>query len=207
MRNLLATLLLSQGTPMLQGGDEFGRTQKGNNNAYCQDNDISWIDWGLLQKNGAQVEFVRKLTGLRHKYPVLRRSRFLTGEFNQELGVKDVTWINANGSEMEDVHWGDSGMRCFGMLIDGRAQATGVRQQGKDATLLMIINVHHDVVDFKLPCCVGGERWTRMIDTNEEECVAEIKPFAAGDVYRVTSRSLLLFGLDRETAPHSEDGK
>jgi glycogen operon protein len=194
-RNFLATLLLSQGTPMMQGGDEFGRTQKGNNNAYCQDNEISWINWELLEKNGPQIEFVRKLTGLRHKYPVLRRSRFLTGEFIEELGVKDVTWINANGSEMEDVHWGDSGMRCFGMLLDGRAQTTGVRQQGKEATLLIIINVHHDMVGFTLPSCPGGAQWERMIDTNEEGCGGELHPFAVGGTYKATARSLLLFRL------------
>jgi isoamylase len=194
VRNFLATLLLSQGTPMLQAGDELGRSQLGNNNAYCQDNEISWIDWGLAEKNGSLIDFVRHLTGLRHKYPVLRRSRFLTGEYIEELGVKDVTWINANGTEMEDTHWGDSGMRCFGMQLDGRAQTTGVRQRGKEATLLIIINVHHDMVEFTLPACAGGEHWTRMIDTNETGDGGPTQ-FAAGDVYQVTARSLLLFGL------------
>ena len=93
---------------------------------------------------------------MRHKYPVLRRSRFLTGEYIEELGVKDVTWINANGSEMDDVHWGDSDMLCFGMLLDGRAQTTGVRQRGQNATLLMVINGYHDMVEFTLPECAGG---------------------------------------------------
>jgi isoamylase len=194
IRNFLATLLLSQGTPMLQAGDELGRSQLGNNNAYCQDNEISWVDWGLAEKNGSLIDFVRKLTGLRHKYPVLRRSRFLTGEYIEELGVKDVTWINANGTEMDDTHWGDSGMRCFGMQLDGRAQTTGVRQRGKEATLLIIINVHHDMVAFTLPACAGGEHWMRMIDTNESGD-SQSPQFAAGDVYQVTARSLLLFGL------------
>ncbi|MGH7077126.1 MAG: glycogen debranching protein GlgX, partial [Acetobacteraceae bacterium] len=95
IRNMLATLILSQGTPMLLGGDEFGRTQGGNNNAYCQDNEISWLDWSIGEKGKALIRFVRKLTGLRHRYPALRRTRFLTAEFNEELGLKDVTWINA----------------------------------------------------------------------------------------------------------------
>ena len=96
MKNMLATLLLSQGTPMLLAGDEFARTQKGNNNAYCQDNEISWLDWNHDDRAERLIDFVRKLTGLRHHYPILRRTRFLTGEYNEELGVKDVSWINAD---------------------------------------------------------------------------------------------------------------
>src|SRR5262249_31001769 len=99
MRNLLATLLLSQGTPMILAGDEFGHTQRGNNNAYCQDNEISWLEWDALNEAGqAQTAFVRRLSMLRQAFPILRRGRFLTAEWNEELQVKDVTWINASGS-------------------------------------------------------------------------------------------------------------
>ncbi len=97
MRNLLATLLLSQGTPMLLAGDEFGSTQQGNNNAYCQDNEISWVDWNLAEPGESLIRFVKKLTALRRQYPILRRSRFLSGEMNEELGIREVTWINASG--------------------------------------------------------------------------------------------------------------
>ena len=99
MRNMLATLLLSQGTPMLLAGDEFGRTQQGNNNAYCQDNEISWVDWDRDRARAQRTDQLRAEADLRcaHEYPILRRSRFLTGEYNEELGVKDVTWINAIG--------------------------------------------------------------------------------------------------------------
>jgi isoamylase len=85
---------------MLLAGDEFGRTQGGNNNAYCQDNEISWLDWDIEEKGRSLIRFVQQLTGLRERYPILRRSRFLTGEYNEELAVKDVTWINAAGTEM-----------------------------------------------------------------------------------------------------------
>ena len=122
--------------------------KNGNNNAYCQDNEISWLNWDVKERGARLTKYVRKLTGFRHKYPILRRNLFLTGEYNEELGVKDVTWINANGKEMEDQNWGDTGMRCFGMLIDGRAQSTGVRQRGKEATLLIVINEHFDLVEF-----------------------------------------------------------
>jgi glycogen operon protein len=95
MRNLLATLLLSQGTPMLLAGDEFGRTQLGNNNSYAQDNDINWIDWANMAQSGQDlVNFVRKLIALRKAYPILHRGRFLVGEYNEELDVKDATWFS-----------------------------------------------------------------------------------------------------------------
>ncbi|HVJ54900.1 MAG TPA: glycogen debranching protein GlgX [Aliidongia sp.] len=198
IRNILATLLLSQGTPMLLAGDEFGRTQQGNNNAYCQDNEISWLDWDIKEKGQGLTRFVQKLTALRHKYPILRRNRFFTGERNEALEVKDVTWINANGAEMQAADWADDNMRCFGMLMDGRAQATGIRQRGQDATMLMILNAHHDMVRFTLPECVGGRRWSLLIDTNIPD--GEGESFETGDSYDVTARSLLLFGLEPDRA-------
>src|SRR5271156_4813058 len=129
LRNMLATLLLSQGTPMVCAGDEFGRTQNGNNNAYCQDNETSWIHWEMDEDRLALVNFFRRLTAAFHLYPVLRRLRFLTGEMNPALEVKDVSWIDANGSEMSDEAW-ENGLRCFGMLLDGRGQATGLKKRG-----------------------------------------------------------------------------
>ncbi len=197
IRNMLATLILSQGTPMLLGGDEFGRTQGGNNNAYCQDNEISWLDWSIGKKGEALIRFVRKLTGLRHQYPTLRRTRFLTAEFNQELGLKDVTWINANGEEMQGVDWDDANMRCFGMLMDGRAQVSGIRKRGHDATLLVIINGYHEAVGFTLPESPGGSGWTLLADTNAPD-LEDGARFAFGDSYEVTARSLLLLLLQHE---------
>jgi isoamylase len=194
-RNVLGTLLLSQGTPMLLAGDEFARTQKGNNNAYCQDNDISWLDWNIADQGKSLIGFVRKLTGLRAKYPILRRSRFLTGAYNEALEIKDVTWINANGAEMTEQEWSDEAMRCFGMLMDGRAQPTGIRQRGQDATLLMVLNAHHDVVRFALPAVAQGGTWSLLIDTNIPDR-AEKEDFRSGESYQVTARSLLLFELE-----------
>src|SRR5687767_9727987 len=115
-RNLLATLLLSQGSPMLLAGDEFGHTQKGNNNAYCQDNELTWLDW-TEQRNADKdlTRFTRRLIQLRRDYPMLRRARFLVGVHNEDLGVKDVTWIDPRGEEKTQESWGDPGERCFGM--------------------------------------------------------------------------------------------
>jgi len=194
MRNLLATLLLSQGTPMLVAGDEFGRTQRGNNNAYCQDNEISWVNWDLGEKGKSLVRFVQKLTALRGKYPILRRNRFLTGDYDQELEIKDLTWINASGAEMRSEEWADKRMLCFGMLMDGRSQPTGIRQRGTEATMLLVLNAHHDLVQFTLPTHSGSNSWRLLIDTNIPDRGGE-NGFAAGEAYGVTGRSLLLFAL------------
>ena len=195
-RNLLATLLLSQGTPMILAGDEFGRTQKGNNNAYCQDNEISWVDWEGIDDDGrALTEFVRNLTTLRHRLPVLRRSRFLTGEYNEALDVTDARWLAPDGADLTAEQWADPLMRCFGLVIDGRAQASGIRRPASDATLLLVLNAHHDVVNFKLPDVPEGERWTCLLDTNMP-VRPELPQFSAGDEYQVTARSLLLFALE-----------
>ena len=208
MRNLMATLLLSQGTPMMLAGDEFARTQQGNNNAYCQDNDISWVDWSLAEKNKSLTDFVRKLTGMREKYPMLRRHLFLTGAYNEILGVKDVTWINADGAEMQQENWGDDGMRCFGMLLDGRAQTSGLRQRGVESTMLIVINDHFDGVNFTLPELAGRGQWSRLIDTNLEEfdpAQVDKSGFAAGESYEVTGRSLLLFVLEAEAGKYEQE--
>src|SRR5207245_2958797 len=130
MKNLLATLLLSQGTPMILAGDEFARTQRGNNNAYCQDNGISWLDWdGFDDDAHALKAFTRKLVKLRKELPVLRRNRFLTGTYDAELQVKDVAWISPTGAELTPEQWSDTKARSLGALLDGRAQPTGIRKR------------------------------------------------------------------------------
>jgi glycogen operon protein len=194
-RNLLATLLFSQGTPMIVAGDEFGRTQRGNNNAYCQDNEISWVDWaGIGDEGRALTEFVLKLTTLRHTLPVLRRNRFLTGQFDERQQLCEVQWMSPAGTELSTEQWDDPSMRCFGLLIDGRAQTSGIRRPASDATLLIVLNAHHDVVEFKLPDIPGSDQWRCLIDTNVP-VREELPEFESGDVYEVTGRSLLLFAL------------
>jgi glycogen operon protein len=192
-RNFLTTLLLSQGTPMILAGDEWGHTQQGNNNAYCQDNEVSWLEWDAIGDDGrALTAFVRKLTMLRHAFPILRRGRFLTADWNEELQVKEVTWINATGTEMEQGQWADGNMRCFGMLLDGRARETGIKRPGSDATLLMCLNAHSDVVNFTLPPFADGTRWLCLIDTNDPDR-ADLRYFKTGEEYAITSHSVLLF--------------
>jgi len=199
-RNMLATLLLAQGTPMLLAGDEFGRSQQGNNNAYCQDDEISWVDWdGRGDAGRALTAFTQRLIRVRQALPVLRRGRFLTGEWNEALGVKDVTWLAPDGSEMTDEQWHDPHLRCFGMLIDGRAQATGIVKPASDATLLLAVNSWCEPVDFKLPEVPGGNVWTQFIDTAEP--VRDSLPESpVGTVFPVAGRSFQLFALE----PHGE---
>jgi isoamylase len=179
---------------MMLAGDEFGRTQQGNNNAYCQDNEISWLNWELADEGKSLIALVQKLTKLRHKYAILRRNRFLTGAYDEELEIKDLTWINASGAQMQDHDWDDANMRCFGMLMDGRARPTGVRQRGTEATMLLVLNAHHDLVQFTLPASSGGQTWAVVLDTNipDADTGASI---AIGTQYAVTGRSLLLFAL------------
>jgi glycogen operon protein len=198
-RNFLATLLFSQGTPMILAGDEFGRTQRGNNNAYCQDNEISWVSWDRDERADALTAFVRRLTTLRSRYPVLRQSRFLTGAWNEELGVKDCTWLTPAGDEMTPQHWQDPAAKCLGLLLDGRAQASGIRRQGGEASLLVVMNAHHDVVEFTLPKASGGRDWVRLVDTSfpDEDEDFDTSAFKFGHRYQVTARSMLLFLLRR----------
>jgi isoamylase len=144
--------MLSQGIPMILAGDEFGRTQQGNNNAYCQDNEISWVDWGNLNTAGGTLfEFTKRLISLIKQYPILRRSRFLSGQWDEDLGLKDTTWISPSGTEMAEKDWKNSTSRCFGVILDGRAPISGVRRKGSDVTLLLIASAHNEMIKFKLP--------------------------------------------------------
>ncbi len=197
MRNFFSTLILAQGTPMVVAGDEFARTQHGNNNAYCQDSEIGWVNWDLDEDGKALLAFVKRLIKLRQSYPILRRSRFLVGDYNEELGVKDVTWLSPSGEEMSIEQWEDPNGRCLGMLMDGRAQETGIRRRGSEATLLLVVNSHHDGVNFTLPEVPEGQNWTSLIDTNQPEIDGK-DSFEFGSEYTVTPRSLLLFELQRD---------
>jgi len=196
MRNFIATLLLAQGTPMLVAGDEFARTQHGNNNAYCQDSEIGWVDWNLDEDGAALLAFARRAIRLRLAYPILRRGRFLVGAYNEELGVKDVTWLSPGGNEMTTEQWHDPHGRCLGMLMDGRAQPTGIHRAGADVTLLLIVNAHHDLVNFRLPSVPEGVHWVCLLDTNQAPASAA-HTFEFDTDYAVTGRSLLLFELKK----------
>jgi isoamylase len=196
-RNFIATMMLSHGTPMLLAGDEFGHSQHGTNNAYAQDNEITWLDWLDITSHGRALrEFTRKVIAMRKAFPILYRGRFFVGAYNEELDVKDVTWLSPSGEEMTTENWHDGNARCFGMLLDGRAQESGIRRRGSDATLLLVYNAHFDVVNFTLPSVPEGREWLGLIDTNQPE--AQLSDFPFGHSYAVTGRSLVAFGLSAE---------
>ena len=197
MRNMLATLFLARGTPMLLAGDEFARTQGGNNNAYCQDDEISWFNWDLTDKGRRQIDFVAKLAALRRRARVLHRSRWLTARYDEELDIKDVTWLVPNGEEMTDEHWGDGNARSLAVVLDGRARETGITRRGEDATVLILINAHYGNVVFTLPSAAGGRRWTCVIDTNGPDG-DEGQPFGFGEEHDLIGRSLQVMELERD---------
>ena len=197
MRNMLATLMLSQGTPMLLAGDEFGRTQAGNNNAYCQDNATSWVDWSIADEGLQQAAFVRRLAALRQQYPILHRARFFTGKESCGASWHQGTspGFTSAGREMSYGDWIDRRLRCLGMLIDGRAQATGIATPGSDITVLLVLNANADLLPFTLPDCSAGKTWARILDTTEPEATEGDK-YPIGFVYPATGRSLVLFALN-----------
>jgi glycogen operon protein len=202
-RNLLATAILAIGTPMLLMGDECSRTQYGNNNAYCQDNEILWVNWEIDENGRSLIRFVSRITALRRRLPILRRGRFLTDAHNEELDIKELTWVNAGGGEMAPADWED-GAQCFGLMLDGRAPPTGLNKRGEDATILMIFNGWHDMVEFTLPSQGGSDQhWTLMIDTHLSEGAEgqENRTFKFGQAYAVTGRSFWLFALVPDAGP------
>jgi isoamylase len=170
-RNLLATLLLSQGVPMISHGDELGRTQHGNNNAYCQDNHISWIDWDLTDRQHEFFEFAAKLVAFRRSQPALRRRKYFQGRSIRGGDVKDVAWLAPDGSEMDDATWSADLMRSLGMLLAGNA-IEEVNQRGEPIvgdTLLVLLNADSEPIPFKLPDLDPDHHWQRIFDTAEPQ--------------------------------------
>jgi isoamylase len=190
-RNLLATLILSQGCPMLVAGDEIGRTQHGNNNAYCQDNEISWLDWASA--DGSLLDFTRRLIALRADQPVLRRQRFFDGQVGRGQRRKDVVWLDDEGAEMSEAEWDDESRRSLAMLLNGDEipDHTADGRQIRGDTLLVLLHSHHVDMAWKLPRG-WGERWEVLIDTAAPEAAAEPRVVAVDDELRVTARSLLV---------------
>jgi len=197
-RNFLVTLFISQGVPMLCGGDEFGRTQKGNNNAYCQDNEISWLNWQQRdEKQKALLEFTRKMIQLRHDHPVFRRPKFFQGRRIRGSEIKDVMWFNPGGNEMSDEEWSSPFARCLGMLLSGDTidvlSFTG--EPIRDDTFLFLVNAHYEPIPFLLP---GQEHleWQLILDTaTDEGFLAEPKRFASGDDVPVVDHGACLLKL------------
>ena len=195
-RNFLATLFLSQGTPMLLAGDELGRTQQGNSNAYCQDNPLSWVDWTALDAGGTDLRsFTKRLIRFRLDHPVLHRAHFLHGREKSPAGVKDITWLTPQGLEMTETDWQIPFARAVGILLDGRAKPdlTSDGRPMDDDCLFTVINAHHDPLKFKLPTLPGTSAWTRALDTADPDPGAPSAPTAAGADVDIGGRALAVF--------------
>jgi glycogen operon protein len=166
---MLATLMLSQGVPMLLAGDEFGRTQGGNNNAYCQDNEISWVDWSLADGNAELLTFTQRLIMLQRQHPVFRRRRFLRGMPVPEVGetLPDIAWFTLDGTDMADEHWDVDHARTVTMFLNGDAITEPGRrgQRIVDDSFLVMFNAHHEPLRFAAPDAGYGKEWVTEVDT------------------------------------------
>ncbi len=207
-RNLLATLFLSQGIPMLVAGDELGRTQHGNNNAYCQDNELSWIHWSLSPEDKKLMRFVRYLVQIRKHHPAFRRRHFFQGRRIKGLGVKDITWLRPDGGEMTDDEWNQSFARALGMHLAGDAieeyDEHGCRIHDDD--LLMLINAHHEELPFRIPSAPNRLRWQPVIDTFFVDGVrTDDRYYYSQELYPLQGRSLVLLRHTRPPVVHHDD--
>ncbi|MBI3786055.1 MAG: glycogen debranching protein GlgX [Deltaproteobacteria bacterium] len=195
-RNLLATLLLSQGVPMLCAGDEIGRTQNGNNNAYCQDNEISWLDWHIDESKQDLLRFTRLLISLRRSHPVFRRRKFFRGREIRGTDAKDLTWFDPNGKEMTDRSWHADSVRALMVRFSGAAIGD-VDRHGHplvDDTFLLLLNAHETTLAFKLPK-LRFDKWTSLFDTGDLHWDRRRLP--KGDAYRLRGRSMAVLWAPR----------
>jgi len=189
-RNFVATLLLSQGIPMILGGDEIGRTQQGNNNAYCQDNEISWFDWDSM--DGTMVAFTARLIALRRDHPVFHRRRWFHGRALHGKDVVDLAWLRPDGTEMEDADWESGFAKSIAVYLNGAEMHStdSLGHQIVDDSFLVVFNAHYDEVTFTLPPEKFGAAWVKVVDTADGFALGD--QFKAGDDLPVDARSLVL---------------
>jgi glycogen operon protein len=200
-RNLIASLLLSVGVPMISGGDELGRTQHGNNNAYCQDNETSWTCWSLMPEQREFLEFTRHLLRFRRSQPTLTRRKYFQGRSIRGADVKDIYWLDPSGREMTDEAWNAPFVRSLGVLMVGDA-IDDIDERGRQVsgdTLLILLNAHFECVPFVLPDPGHDQQWVRVLDTIET--VAPEARFVGGTKYPLQGRTVVLFKLEKHR-PH-----
>lgn len=198
-RNFMASLVLSQGVPMITAGDEFGRTQGGNNNPYCQDNEISWVNWNITDKDFDLLEFTRFLLRFFHSHPILQRRRFFNGRNTRKIGIKDLTWLHPDSHEMTEADWSNPEIRYIGLRLAGDA-IEEVNEHGDqiiDDTLLILLNGHYESLSFVLPECPADERWELVLDTRNSVIQKHPILFEEKTQYKMENRSLALFRLPR----------
>jgi glycogen operon protein len=193
-RNLIATLLLSQGVPMLLAGDEIGHTQNGNNNAYCQDNEISWLDWNPAHIDAEFLAFIQRLIALRRDHPVFRRRNFFQERQIRGADIKDIAWLRPDGQEMTDEEWNQEFARCLGVALSGQAvdEVDERGQRIQDDNFLVLINAHHEQIPFVLPAPPSNSGWVAILDSSCQTAQRPDAFYAAGTGYPLQARSLVL---------------
>ncbi|MEW6164318.1 MAG: glycogen debranching protein GlgX [Pseudomonadota bacterium] len=193
-RNLLATLLLSQGVPMLLAGDEMGRSQQGNNNAYCQDNELGWVNWNLSAADRELMDFVIRLIHMRREHPIFRRRHFFQGRQIRGAGTKDIHWLKPDGDEMTDEEWAHDFAKSLGVYLSGEALSeTDVRGRPiRDGNFLLLFNAHDEALDFRLPILCAGCVWQSELDTHWHAGLDTDGRFAGGETYPLEGRTLAL---------------
>jgi glycogen operon protein len=202
-RNLMATLLLSQGVPMICGGDELSHTQQGNNNTYCQDNELTWLNWELGDEQKAFLEFVRRLTALWKEHPVFRRRDFFLGRPLRGKAIKDVSFFSPSGEEMDDETWGAGYVKCLGFRLAGD-QIGDVDERGEPIegeTFLLLLNAHHEPIPFQLPVTRATHVWETVFDTAADK--QEAACIEGGQEYKLRERSLAVL----RTRVRGEEGE
>jgi isoamylase len=202
-RNLIATLLLSQGVPMLLGGDELSHSQKGNNNAYCQDNELTWLNWDLDDDQKAFLEFVRTVGRIRHEQPVFRRRKFFQGRAIRGSDIKDLSFFEPSGKEMSDEAWNAGYVKCLGLRLAGDLIGD-VDERGDPVvgdTLLVLLNAHHEAIPFVLPEAKPEHKWQRLLDSADH--AQEPLYYQGGQKYDLAGRSMVVLS----TRPVDEDGQ
>jgi glycogen operon protein len=190
-RNFLATLLLSQGVPMLLGGDELSRTQGGNNNAWCQDNEISWFDWEIDEREQRLLEFSRRAIALRREHPVFRRNAFFSGSGKD---LPDVWWMRPDGRKMTQRDWRNDQAHAIGVFLNGDevGMETPRGEELHDDSFLLLFNAHHDALTFRLPTRRFGRQWELEVSTAEPGLAAGARSWAARENVVVVSHSILV---------------
>jgi isoamylase len=204
-RNMLATLLLSQGIPMIYAGDPVGQTQNGNNNAYCQDNPTTWINWNLEFQDRDLLAFVQRIINLRRRHPIFHRRHFFQGRPIKGANVKDVLWLTANGNEMTEDEWRDPSFHCLGMFLSGQGlDETDARgRKLSDESFLLLLNAYHEDVEFKLPAFHPGEHWATWMDTSIANGLRTGKTYEGGSTYPLQARSMVVL-MERRNSGKKE---
>jgi glycogen operon protein len=211
-RNFLTTLFFSQGIPMLLGGDELGRSQQGNNNAYCQDNEISWFDWDAVDQS--LLAFTRRVIDIQAAHPVFRRRRWFKGRPVRGAGVTDIAWFRPDGGEMGDADWQQDYVKSFAVFLNGDG-LRDVDEDGhaiRDDSFLLLFNAHHDCVPFRMPAALHGAVWRKVLDTSSDavDATGTVDP---GETLDISARTVVVLSrpparvnIELDRSPVSEVG-